>query len=159
MKIRIIAVGKLKESYLRAGLDEYAKRMKAFGGLEILELTDEKIPEKPSDKEISALKVREGEKILANVHKDEKVVALTLDGKLLTSEELAAQLDDWTSYGASGICFIIGGSLGLSDEVQARADLKLCFGRMTLPHQLMRLVLAEQIYRANMINRGSTYHK
>ncbi|MDR2976115.1 MAG: 23S rRNA (pseudouridine(1915)-N(3))-methyltransferase RlmH [Streptococcaceae bacterium] len=159
MKTRIIAVGKLKESYLREGLDEYSKRMKAFGGLEIVELADEKIPENPSDKEISALKVREGEKILATIHKDEKVIALTLDGKLLTSEDLAAQLSNWLTYGAAGISFIIGGSLGLSEAVQQRADLKLCFGRMTLPHQLMRLVLAEQIYRANMINRGSTYHK
>ncbi|GAB2027229.1 23S rRNA (pseudouridine(1915)-N(3))-methyltransferase RlmH [Lactovum odontotermitis] len=159
MKTRIIAVGKLKEAYLRAGLEEYSKRMKAFGGLEILELADEKIPENPSEKEIASIKAREGEKILSSIHKGEKVIALTLDGKLLNSEELAAQLSDWLTYGAAGISFIIGGSLGLSREVQARADLELCFGRMTLPHQLMRLVLAEQIYRANMINRGSTYHK
>lgn len=159
MKTRIIAVGKMKEAYLRAGLEEYSKRMKAFGGLEILELADEKIPESPSVKEVSAIKKREGERIISALRKDEKVIALTLDGKLLNSEELAAQLSDWTTYGAAAISFVIGGSLGLSDEVQARADLKLCFGRMTLPHQLMRLVLAEQIYRANMINRGSTYHK
>ncbi|GAB2025445.1 23S rRNA (pseudouridine(1915)-N(3))-methyltransferase RlmH [Lactovum odontotermitis] len=154
-------MGKMKESYLRAGLEEYSKRMKAFGGLEILELADEKIPESPSVKEVSAIKKREGERIISALSrgKDEKVIALTLDGKLLNSEELAAQLSDWTTYGAPAISFVIGGSLGLSDEVQARADLKLCFGRMTLPHQLMRLVLAEQIYRVNMINRGSTYHK
>lgn len=149
----------MKEAYLRAGLEEYSKRMKAFGGLEILELADEKIPESPSVKEVSAIKKREGERIISALRKDEKVIALTLDGKLLNSEELADQLSDWTTYGAAAISFVIGGSLGLSDEVQARADLKLCFGRMTLPHQLMRLVLAEQIYRANMINRGSTYHK
>ncbi|MDR0299842.1 MAG: 23S rRNA (pseudouridine(1915)-N(3))-methyltransferase RlmH [Streptococcaceae bacterium] len=159
MKCKIIAVGKLKEAYLRAGIEEYTKRMKAFGGLQIIELSDERIPESPSEKEILAIKAREGEKILAVIKPDEKVVALTLDGKALTSEELSAQMVDWTTYGTSIITFLIGGSLGLSTEVQARADLKLNFGQMTLPHQLMRLVLTEQIYRANMIDRGSTYHK
>jgi 23S rRNA (pseudouridine1915-N3)-methyltransferase len=159
MKCKIIAVGKLKETYLRAGIDEYIKRMKAFGGLEIIELPDERIPEQPSEKEVLAIKTREGKKILAAIKPDEKVVALTLAGKALSSEELSAQLVDWTTYGAPAIVFLIGGSLGLSAEVQARADLCLNFGRMTLPHQLMRLVLAEQIYRANMICRGSVYHK
>ena len=159
MKTKIIAVGKLKENYLRAGTEEYSKRMQAFGGLEIVELPDDRIPENPSQREIAAVKSHEAEKILSHLRKDEKVVALTLDGKLLTSEELAGQMSDWTTYGAAGITFIIGGSLGLADEVVMHADLKLCFGRMTLPHQLMRLVLVEQIYRAAMINRGSNYHK
>ncbi|HEY0222205.1 23S rRNA (pseudouridine(1915)-N(3))-methyltransferase RlmH [Lactovum miscens] len=159
MKCKIIALGKLKEAYLRAGIEEYKKRMQAFGGLEIIELIDERIPENPSDKEILAIKNREGKKVLSIIKNDEKVIALTLDGMPLTSESLLEKMNEWVTYGASNITFLIGGSLGLSDEVQNRADLKLNFGRMTLPHQLMRLVLAEQIYRVNMINRGSTYHK
>jgi len=157
MKIKLIAVGKLKESYLREGVAEYAKRLGT--DLQQVELADERIPERPSAREIGTVKNKEGDRILASLGPKDKIIALTLDGKLLTSEALAAQLSDWAIYGAEAASFVIGGSLGLSEAVVARADLKLSFGRMTLPHQLMRLVLAEQIYRAMMINRGSTYHK
>ncbi|MFV0556520.1 MAG: 23S rRNA (pseudouridine(1915)-N(3))-methyltransferase RlmH [Lactovum sp.] len=159
MKFKIIAPGKLKEAYLREGIDEYLKRMKAFGGLEIIGLADERIPDNPSENEKQKIKEVEGQKILEKLSRDEKVIVLTLDGKLLNSEELAKKISDWELYGNSKLTFIIGGSLGLSEAVIKRADLKLSFGRMTFPHQLMRLILVEQIYRSAMINQGSSYHK
>ena len=157
MKIKLICVGKLKEDYLRVGIAEYNKRL--GHSIEIIELNDERIPERPSDKEIWAVKNCEGGKILSILTNVDKVIALSIGGKLLTSEELANFIEDAEVYGTTSLAFIIGGSLGLSDEVLSRADLRLSFGRLTLPHQLMRLVLMEQIYRATMINRGSTYHK
>jgi 23S rRNA (pseudouridine1915-N3)-methyltransferase len=157
MKIKMIALGKLKEDYLKAGIAEYSKRL--AGRIDIIELADEKIPERVSDKEIEAVKKAEGNKILDQLAADDRVVALTLQGKLWSSEELAAFVSHSETYGVQNLVFLIGGSLGLSAEVLARADMQLSFGYLTLPHQLMRLVLMEQIYRVVMINRGSHYHK
>jgi 23S rRNA (pseudouridine1915-N3)-methyltransferase len=159
MKLKLITVGKLKEKYLKQGIDEYRKRMTTMLPLEVIELPDERIPDKASDKEKEAVKNTEGQKILAKINPQDKVIVLAIQGKLFTSEELAEKIKSFEVYGAQNVVFIIGGSLGLSDEVYKRSDLQISFGRFTLPHQLMRLVLVEQIYRAQMINRGSEYHK
>ncbi|KPV57346.1 MULTISPECIES: 23S rRNA (pseudouridine(1915)-N(3))-methyltransferase RlmH [Paenibacillus] len=159
MNIQIITVGKLKETYLVQGIAEYVKRLGPYAKVQIVEVPDEKAPESMSAAEEVQVKQREGERILAKLHADAYVVALAIDGKPLSSEELARQVQDLATYGRSHVAFVIGGSLGLAPEVLARADLKLSFGRMTLPHQLMRLVLVEQVYRAFKIMRGEPYHK
>ncbi|AYG01221.1 23S rRNA (pseudouridine(1915)-N(3))-methyltransferase RlmH [Lactococcus allomyrinae] len=159
MKIKLIVVGKLKEKYLKEGISEYVKRMSTMLPLEVIELPDEKIPDHASEKEQETVKNREGEKILSRLQADDKLVALAIRGNLMTSEELADLVKQNEVYGTRHLIFVIGGSLGLSEAVYQRCDAQVSFGRMTLPHQLMRLVLVEQIYRAQMINRGSTYHK
>lgn len=159
MNIQIITVGKLKETYLVQGIAEYVKRLGPYAKVQIVEVPDEKAPESMSAAEEVQVKQRESERILAKLHTDAYVVALAIDGKPLSSEELARQVQDLATYGRSHVAFVIGGSLGLAPEVLARADLKLSFGRMTLPHQLMRLVLVEQVYRAFKIMRGEPYHK
>lgn len=157
--IQIAAVGRLKEKYLTDGIAEYAKRLKPYVKFEVLEVPDEKAPESMSAAEEAQVREREGERLLALVKPDAHVVALALDGELWSSEDLAAQLDKLGTYGRSHVVFVIGGSNGLAPVVLRRAQQKLSFGRMTLPHQLMRLVLTEQIYRAVKINRGEPYHK
>lgn len=159
MLIQIIAVGKLKEKYLVLGIQEYAKRLNPYIKFQMIEVADEKAPDTLSEAEVSIVKEREGERILAHVKESAHVVALAIGGQLWSSEELAAELDGLGTYGSSHVAFVIGGSHGLSDQVLRRAQQKLSFGRMTLPHQLMRLVLTEQIYRAVKINRGEPYHK
>lgn len=159
MKIKLIVVGKLKEKYLKEGISEYQKRMQTMTAIEVIELADEKIPDRASDKENEQVKEKEGEKILARISDSDKVVILAIKGKLFTSEELASYVQECETYGTQNLVFIIGGSLGLADAIYKRANLQISFGRFTLPHQLMRLVLVEQIYRAQMINRGSAYHK
>lgn len=159
MNIQIVAVGKLKERYLVQGIAEYAKRLGAYAKLAIVEVPDEKAPETMSAAEEENVRRREGERILAALREDAYVVALAIDGEMWASEQLAAKLADLATYGRSQVAFVVGGSLGLSPEVIRRADMRLSFGRMTLPHQLMRLVLVEQIYRAFKINRGEPYHK
>jgi 23S rRNA (pseudouridine1915-N3)-methyltransferase len=159
MQIQIVAVGKLKESYLVQGIAEYTKRLGPYAKLQIVELQDEKAPESMSAAEERQVREREGERILAALRPEAYVVALAIDGKALSSEELAARLEELATYGRSQVAFVIGGSLGLAPAVLARAELRLSFGRMTLPHQLMRLVLAEQVYRAFKILRGEPYHK
>ncbi|PCS00584.1 hypothetical protein RT41_GL000966 [Lactococcus fujiensis JCM 16395] len=159
MKIKLIVVGKLKEKYLKEGISEYQKRLSTMIPVEIIELPDEKIPDRASAKEMELVKAREGDKILARIGGDDKVVILAINGKLMSSEDLADLVKNSEIYGTNNLVLIIGGSLGLSDEVNKRSDVQISFGRMTLPHQLMRLVLMEQIYRAQMINRGSAYHK
>ena len=159
MKIKLVVVGKLKEKYLKDGIAEYVKRMGTMLPLEIIELADEKIPDNASEKEAEALKKREGEKILSRIQAGDQLAILAIQGKLMSSEEVADFVKKAEVYGTGNLVFVIGGSLGLSKEVYQRSDLQISFGRMTLPHQLMRLVLVEQIYRAQMINRGSDYHK
>jgi len=159
MLIQIIAVGKLKEKYLVLGIQEYAKRLNPYIKFQMIEVADEKAPDTLSEAEVTIVKEREGERILAHVKESAHVVALAIGGQLWSSEELAAELDRLGTYGSSHVAFVIGGSHGLSDQVLRRAQQKLSFGRMTLPHQLMRLVLTEQIYRAVKINRGEPYHK
>ena len=159
MNIKIIGVGKLKEKYLKQGIAEYAKRLGKFCKFEIVEVPDEKAPEKLSAAEMEGVKEKEGERILAKIRDKEYVYALAIEGKERSSEEFAQEIAQLTTYGRSDITFVIGGSLGLSPAVLKRAETKISFGRFTLPHQLMRLVLSEQIYRAFMINNGSPYHK
>ncbi|WP_302046781.1 23S rRNA (pseudouridine(1915)-N(3))-methyltransferase RlmH [Ligilactobacillus agilis] len=159
MNIKIIGVGKLKEKYLKQGIAEYAKRLGKFCKFEIVEVPDEKAPEKLSAAEMEGVKEKEGERILAKIKDKEYVFALAIEGKERSSEEFAQEIAQLTTYGRSDITFVIGGSLGLSPAVLKRAETKISFGRFTLPHQLMRLVLSEQIYRAFMINNGSPYHK
>ncbi|MGR3741167.1 23S rRNA (pseudouridine(1915)-N(3))-methyltransferase RlmH [Companilactobacillus sp. DQM5] len=159
MNIKIVGVGKLKEKYLKQGIAEYTKRLSAFGKFEIVEVPDEKAPETLSQIEMEKIKQVEGRRILEKIKDKEYVFLLAIKGKELSSEELAKKVADLTTYGKSDITFIIGGSLGTSEEVSNRADFSISFGRFTLPHQLMRLVLTEQIYRAFMIEAGRTYHK
>ncbi|WP_416353569.1 23S rRNA (pseudouridine(1915)-N(3))-methyltransferase RlmH [Agrilactobacillus fermenti] len=159
MNIKIVAVGKLKEKYFKQGIAEYAKRLSRFTKFTIVEVPDEKAPETLSTAEISQVKTKEGDRILSKIQPKEYVYALAIEGKQRPSEVFAKELSQLTTYGHSDITFVIGGSLGLSPEVMQRADDTLSFGKLTLPHQLMRLVLTEQIYRAFMINSGSPYHK
>lgn len=159
MNISIITVGKLKEKYLKQGIDEYLKRLSVYAKMEMIEVSDEKAPEELSETEMIQVKQKEGERILSKIHPDAHVIALAIEGKMKSSEELADSLDKLATYGKSKVAFVIGGSLGLSQEVLQRADEKLSFSKMTFPHQLMKLILLEQIYRAFRINRGEPYHK
>lgn len=159
MNISIISIGKLKEKYLKQGIDEYLKRLSSYAKVDIIELPDEKAPENLSDAEMLMVKEKEGIRILEKVSEDTHVIALAIEGKMKSSEELAKDLDRLATYGKSKITFIIGGSLGLSKDVMNRANDTLSFSKMTFPHQLMRLVLLEQVYRAFRINRNEPYHK
>ncbi|WML42446.1 23S rRNA (pseudouridine(1915)-N(3))-methyltransferase RlmH [Neobacillus sp. PS3-40] len=159
MNISIVTVGKLKEKYLKQGIDEYLKRLTSYAKVEMIEVADEKAPEELSELEMEQVKQKEGERILAKISQDTYVFALAINGKMQSSEELADSLDKLATYGKSKIAFIIGGSLGLSAEVLKRSNEQLSFSKMTFPHQLMRLILVEQVYRAYRINRGEPYHK
>jgi 23S rRNA (pseudouridine1915-N3)-methyltransferase len=159
VNISIITVGKLKEKYLKQGIDEYIKRMSVYAKIEVVEVPDEKAPEVLSDAEMNQVKAKEGERILTKINPDAHVIALAINGKMKSSEQLAADIDKLATYGKSKIAFVVGGSLGLSDTVLKRADEKLSFSPMTFPHQLMRLILVEQVYRSFRINRGEPYHK
>ncbi|MCM0582443.1 23S rRNA (pseudouridine(1915)-N(3))-methyltransferase RlmH [Weissella diestrammenae] len=159
MGIKIIAVGKLKEKFLKDGIAEYSKRLTKFTKLSIIEVPDEKAPEQLSESQMLQVMQREGEKILAKIKPRDYVYVLAINGDERQSEELAHELDQLAIQGQSDIVFVIGGSLGTAPEVNQRADTLISFGKFTLPHQLMRLVLTEQIYRAYMINAGSPYHK
>lgn len=158
MNIKIIGVGKVKEKYFKAGIAEYAKRMERYAKFEIVEVPDEKAPETLSQAEMDAVMAKEGERILAKIKDREYVYALAIKGKERSSEEFAKEIK-LATYGHSDITFVIGGSLGLSPAVLKRANTQISFGRFTLPHKLMRLVLAEQIYRAFTIINGLPYHK
>lgn len=157
--IKIISVGKLKEKYLKQGIEEYLKRLKPYAKVKIEEVPDEHAPEYLSEAEKEEVKNKEGEKILTKLSTDTYVMTLEIEGKQLTSEGFAKKLDDLATYGKSKITLIIGGSLGLSDEVKSRSDFSISFSKMTYPHQLMRLILLEQIYRGFKINRNEPYHK
>lgn len=159
MNITIISVGKLKEKYLKQGIDEYAKRLGSYCKLQLIEVPDEKAPENLSDKEMEIVKEKEGERILAKVKEQDILIAMAIEGDLISSEQLAQKIESYGISGKSSLTFVIGGSLGLSEAVKKRANLKISFGRITLPHQLMRLVLVEQIYRAFRITAGHAYHK
>ena len=158
MNIDIIAVGKIKEKFFRDAIEEYSKRLSAFVKLNIIEVPDEKIPDNASDKIIENIKDAEGKKILSKLRQQSTVVAMCIEGKQYSSEDIADFLAQ-TANTSSAITFIIGGSLGISDEVKKRAQLNMSFGKITLPHQLMRVVLAEQIYRGYKIINNQSYHK
>ena len=159
MNISIITVGKLKEKYLKLGIEEFSKRLSKYCKLDFTELEDEKCTENLSEKDMLIVKDKEGKKILSKIKSNSYVIALAIDGKNLSSEELADTISKLGVRGKSHITFVIGGSLGLSDEVLKRADYKLSFSKMTFPHQLMRLILLEQVYRAFRINNNEPYHK
>ncbi len=159
MQIKVVAVGKLKERFWQAGVDEYLKRLKSYAKVEIIEVEDEKCPEAYSVAQALQVKQREGQRIIKAVGLGSFVIALHLTGKEFTSEGFAAYLDDLALNSRSHVTFIIGGSLGLANEVLERADLHLVFSRFTLPHQLIRVVLLEQLYRACKISRNEPYHK
>lgn len=159
MEIRILSVGKIKEKYLTAGIQEYAKRLSRYCKLNFIQVPDEKTPDKASDSLNNQIKNTEGERLLKNIREQDYVIALALDGKMLDSVELSKKLGQLGVEGKSSIVFIIGGSLGLSDQVLNRADFKLSFSRMTFPHQLMQMILLEQIYRGYRILNNEPYHK
>ena len=158
MKITVLCVGKIKEKFYSDAICEYAKRLKRFADFTIIEVPDERIPENASAKEELTVKEREGEKLISKIPSQSFVIGLCIEGNLMSSTELAKTMSD-AYLSSSNITFIIGGSLGLSDVVKSRCNLKLSFGRMTLPHQLMRGVLSEQIYRAFKILHNENYHK
>ncbi|MEQ6376362.1 23S rRNA (pseudouridine(1915)-N(3))-methyltransferase RlmH [Bacillaceae bacterium S4-13-56] len=159
MKIFIVSVGKLKEKYLKQGIQEYVKRLGPYATIDLIEVADEKAPENLSEADMEDVKRKEGERILSKLGADTYIIALEINGQQLTSEKLAKKIDELGTYGKSKIAFVIGGSLGLSDEVLKRSDFGLSFSKMTFPHQLMRLILLEQVYRAFRINKGEPYHK
>ncbi len=159
MRITIISVGKIKEKYLVDAIGEYTKRLSKYCRLEMIEVADEKTVENASDTVIGQIKDKEGTRILKYIAEDAFVITLEIAGKMLDSKELAGKLEDIMVEGNSHIIFIIGGSLGLSEQVSKRADFKLSFSKMTFPHQLMRVILLEQIYRSFRINHNEPYHK
>ena len=158
MKITIVCAGKIKEKYLSAGIAEFMKRLKPFAQVEIREIHEEKMPDSPSDAEKEQVLTREGEKLLKLVPEGSYLFVLDVFGKEKSSEELAASIDKLGLSGRSNITFLIGGAFGLSSEVRKVADELLSFSRMTFTHQMVRLLLVEQIYRAFKINRGEKYH-
>ncbi len=159
MKITIIAVGKLKEKYWTEAIKEYTMRLSKYCKLDIIELADEKAPEKMSLAQEEEVKVKEGERILKNIGKNCYTIALAIEGKQKSSTELAEHITQLGVKGNGHLCFIIGGSLGLSEQVLKAVDEKLSFSKMTFPHQLMRVVLLEQIYRSFRIQNNEPYHK
>ncbi len=159
MKIRVIAVGKIKEKYIRDGINEYLKRLSRYCSVEIIEVEDEKTQENLTNREIDIIKDKEGKRILSKISPNSHIISLVIEGKQMSSEELANKIEDLMIEGVNDLTFIIGGSLGLSREVIEKSNLKLSFSKMTFPHQLMRMVLLEQIYRSFRIIRGEPYHK
>lgn len=159
IKITLITVGKLKEKYLRDAVSEYEKRLSAFCSLKTVETEPVRLPDSPNTSQINAALTAESTKILQAIPDGAFVVPLCIEGKLLDSVELSEKIEKVPFMGKSGVCFIIGGSYGLSDAVKQRADLKLSMSKMTFPHQLARVMLLEQVYRAFKILNGGTYHK
>ena len=159
MKITILCVGKVKEKFYRMAIDEYVKRLGRYCKLEIIEVADEKTPDNASEHEETLIKDKEGERILKNIRREATVIALAIEGKMFSSEQLVGKISQLAISGESHIQFIIGGSLGLSEKVLKEADLLLSFSKMTFPHQLMRVILLEQIYRSYRIIQGEPYHK
>lgn len=159
MKITIISVGKIKEKYLKDAIAEYSKRLSSYCNLNHIELTDEKAPENLSPNDMLKIKNIEGQRILSKVKDKQHVYALDLQGKQRSSEEFSKEINDLQVYGSSDVVFVIGGSLGLSNDVLKRANQSICFSRMTFPHQLMKVILLEQIYRGFKIMKGEPYHK
>ena len=158
MKIRIVAVGKLKEKYMREGVAEYAKRLAPFASVELLETREEYMAENPSEAQRQQTLAKEGERLLRLVPERNFLIVLDVKGKLLSSEALAKELASLALQGQSDLTFLIGGAFGLSPAVRERADLRISFSPMTFTHQMVRLLLYEQIYRAFKINRGEKYH-
>ena len=159
IKISLITVGKIKEKYIKLGIDEFSKRLSKYCKLDIIEVSDEKAPENLSEKEMEMVKKKEGFSILSKIKQNQYVIALAIDGEKMSSETFADKIEALSLTGNSRLCFVIGGSLGLSDDVLTRANMKMSFSDMTFPHQMMRLILLEQIYRCFRINNHEPYHK
>ena len=159
MKITVITVGKIKEKYLKDAIAEYSKRLSRYCKLEILEVADEKTPDGASEIVEENIREKEGERLLKLIKEDAYVITLEISGKMLTSEELADRIETLGIQGKSHLVFVIGGSIGLGREVLRRSDYALSFSKMTFPHQLMRVILLEQIYRSYRIINGEPYHK
>lgn len=159
MNINIIALGKIKEKFMKEAIKEFQKRLSRYCKLTIIELDDEKAPEKLSRKDMEIVKDKEGQKILKKINPSTYIITLEIEGKNLTSEDFSKKMEDIMIQGGNDISFIIGGSLGLSKEVLSRANYRLSFSKMTFPHQLMRLILLEQIYRGFRIMKNEPYHK
>lgn len=159
MKITIITVGKIKEKYLKDAISEYSKRLGRYCKMEIVEVADEKTPDNASETMEKQIRKKEGERIEKYIREGAYVIALAIDGKMLSSEELSEKMDSLGVQGISHIIFVIGGSIGLDENILKRADLLLSFSKMTFPHQLMRVILLEQIYRGYKILSNEPYHK
>ena len=159
MKITLITVGKIKEKYLRDAIAEYSKRLSRYCKLEIVEVADEKTPDQASETVEENIRAKEGERILKYIKDDMYVITLEIDGRMLSSEEFAGKIESLGVQGKSSIAFVIGGSVGLGKEVLRRSDYALSFSKMTFPHQLMRVILLEQVYRGYRIINGEPYHK
>ena len=159
MEIKILSVGKIKEKYLTAGIAEYAKRLSRYCKLTFCQVADEKTPDKASEALNLQIKEIEGDRLMKHIREQDYVIALAIDGEMLDSVELSRKIDSLGISGNSSIAFVIGGSLGLSDKILKRADYKLSFSRMTFPHQLMQMILLEQIYRAYRIINHEPYQK
>lgn len=159
MNIKILCIGKLKEKYWTAAMEEYSKRLQSYCRLSVEELKEARLPDKASEAEEEAVKTAEGQALLSRIKKTDYVITLEIQGKELSSEELAGKIRELSLSGHSQIVLVIGGSLGLSREVSRRADFKLSFSRMTFPHQMIRVFLLEQIYRSFKIIKGEKYHK
>ena len=159
MKIKLITVGKIKEKFFKDAILEYSKRLSKFCNLEIIEVQDEMTPDKATDVENQKILEKEGDRILSKIKDSDFLITLEIEGKKLSSEDLAKKLSSIYLSGQSTIDFVIGGSLGLDKKVKARSDFSLSFSDMTFPHQLMRVIVLEQIYRAFKINANEPYHK
>lgn len=159
MRITLITVGKIKEKYLRDAIAEYSKRLSRYCKLEIVEVADEKTPDQASEAVEENIRNKEGERILKHIRDDMYVITLEIGGKMLSSEEFADKINSLGLQGKSSIAFVIGGSIGLGKEVLRRSDYALSFSKMTFPHQLMRVILLEQVYRGYRIINGEPYHK
>jgi 23S rRNA (pseudouridine1915-N3)-methyltransferase len=157
MKYHIICIGKIKEPYLTAGIDEFLKRLRPYGQVEITALPEERLPDNPSAADKERVLAAEGEKMLRHVKEGSHLFVLDVQGRLISSEQLSQKFSDLGLYGCSELTFIIGGPFGLSEEVRRRGDC-ISFGRITLTHQMIRLLLVEQIYRAIKISRHEPYH-
>ena len=159
MKIRILCVGKIKEKFMREALGEYSKRLSRYIKLEITEVVDEKTPDSASEKEENQIRDKEAERLLKQIRQEDYVIALAIDGKMYDSVAFSKKLDRFGVLGKGSVVFVIGGSLGLGEQVLERADESISFSKMTFPHQLMRVILLEQIYRGYRILRNEPYHK
>lgn len=159
MKIRILAIGKIKEKYLKEGIEEYISRIRPYSQIEVVEVNDEPIPDSPNESEIKKAKDLEGKRVLKLLKASDYLIGLDLNKKEMTSEDFAKYINDKFVIGGSNISFVIGGSYGLSDELKARCNDSISLSKMTFLHQMTRLILLEQIYRAFKINRNETYHK
>ena len=157
--VTLLCVGKLKEAHYRAAFQEYQKRLGAFCRFELTELPEQRLSEEPSEKEICVALEKEGAEIEKRIPPGATVIAMCVEGEQKSSPELARQFRAWMNAGVSRLCFLVGGSFGLSDRIKERADLRLSVSKMTFPHHLFRVMLAEQIYRAFTINAGTRYHK